>query len=155
MRIYFVLAVADGKASAVLGKIKQMSVDSSRRLQYGNDKFLVKQVAKSADIGPVSSGDDGRWDVYLLTSISDDWRHGARFFRMLGRESLGNPGWLLGPFSVARFREMKPAIAKALFDDKSQPARHVVFGDSWESDVEGVDYRPSSADCIADVEIKP
>jgi hypothetical protein len=164
MRLYGILAVADGQAQQVIDAVPGLGLDTSPQrahphlfYQRNGDTYdlIVVPLAQGVTLAQASNAPGGLWDLFVLVADSRDipdahHRWLARTWRYLIRRQQADPGWLLGPWSAAYVAETWPALAAQCLAGGVP----LLAGDAQE-DAAGWDYRPSQADTDADTDWSP
>jgi len=170
MRIPFVLAVANNMGRQIVNAVDELefiqggsdlSVHYDRLIFRGHG-FMVAKIADGLTLPWTSAGVGGFWEAWLLVPEDFDWRLGPAAQRKLRRAFLlpanqngSGEYYLQGPWSLPHIAELRPVFAEAYLQPEGGGALRspaIFWGDPAPEAIALVDYRPSDADCINDVE---
>jgi hypothetical protein len=180
MRIPFVLAFAEGMARAIVrnvgaleyvqaGVVEGRNFDSLVITISGREfVFLVRPLASGVALPITSAAESGKWDAFfLLPADTINYRVGPLLYRAMRRFILSDRNqnddghyYIQGPWSIKKIAQAYPSFAAQHFtvrDEDGTPTATlkvpVMFsGDPEPTAVAQVDYSPTDADCINDIE---
>lgn len=167
MRVYALVAIAEGRGQAVLSALPSVTYHSGddpadedrargRRLVYsrGGEDYVVllqRLNTEGVDLGVASAAPSGDWDVWCLVADSRDidegrWRWVAAALRWL--RGHGDPDYLRGPWAIPHAVELRPELAP-LID------RIATLAGDDRARVLAVDYRPTQQEIDEDTDPDP